>query len=361
VAQIDPNWERVMLERSRQRRADRLRSLLIQPDKRGQATGACFRFPQRETEEQHHDDDRKLPSTPVVQHARLRAGSRVASHARWLAIGTETLLPSGWKLALVGLLLLAGYTAALTLTGLTASTPPMLAITLAASVSSIAGFAFSPISQALLAPFLRDPVQIVEILMVCSITTQTFAIVSLWRDMDWRGLLVYLAGGTLGLPIGIYLLLHLGLHGFHIAVGVLMIVYGTYVLLKRPITLPRTAWPADVAVGFLGGITGGIAAFPGAAITVWCSTKGWDKTRQRGVYQPYILTMQVMALILLAGIHSLAASGGLLVVPYDAFLFVPGTLLGTWIGLRIFHNITDRNFGRYLAALLTLTGVLMLV
>ena len=91
--------------------------------------------------------------------------------------------------------------------------------------------------------------------------------------------------------------------------------------------------------------------------------KGWDKARQRGIFQPYILAMQLMALILLAVIHSLAgrASGGLLIVPSAALLFIPGTLLGTWIGLRIFHNISNRNFSRYLAALLTLTGVLMVV
>jgi uncharacterized membrane protein YfcA len=305
-------------------------------------------------------DAQNYPVTLLAQRARLHGITRVASY--W-GVGTQTVLGDRWKFALVGLFLLTGYVATLTFIGLAASTPPMLAITLAASVSSIAGFAFSPISQALLAPFLRSPVQIVEILFVCSIATQAFAIISLWREMDWRGVLVYLAGGALGLPIGLYLLLHLGLHGFHISIGVLMILYGAYVLLKRPIALRRTAWPADVAVGFIGGITGGIAAFPGAAITIWCSMKGWDKARQRGVFQPYILAMQLMALILLTAIHAIGGheSGKVPIVPTAAFLFVPGTLLGTWIGLRIFHNISNRNFSRYLAALLTLTGVLMVI
>ncbi|MGH7086553.1 MAG: TSUP family transporter, partial [Acetobacteraceae bacterium] len=161
-------------------------------------------------------------------------------------------------MAAIGLLMLVSYASLLAAAGLAKSVPPMMAIACAAGISSIAGFAFSAVSQALLAPLMHNPVLIVQILMVCSITTQSFAIVSLWRYMDWKGLPVYLAGGALGLPIGIYLLLHLDLGGFHTAIGALLIVYGTYVLVKRPITLKRVSWPANVAVGFLGGITCGL-------------------------------------------------------------------------------------------------------
>lgn len=299
----------------------------------------------------------------VAQGVVLRRLAGFVSRAWRLSSGAERIFPSRGKLALIGFILLACYAALLTVIGLATSTLPMLAITLAAGVSGIAGFAFSAISQALLAPLLRDPVQIVEILMVCSIAAQSVAIISLWRYMAWRSLPLYLAGGALGLPIGIYLLLHLGLSGFHTAIGALLIVYGAYVLVKRPITLPCTAWWADVAVGFMGGITGGFAAFPGAAITVWCSMKGWDKTRQRGVYQPFILTMQFMALSMIALVHAASgrAGAGLPFVPYSALALIPGTLLGSWFGLRIFHKITDRSFARCLAALLALSGVLMVV
>jgi hypothetical protein len=46
MAQFDPDWERALLKRSRQRRTDRLRSLLIQPCKRRQASGAHSLSPQ---------------------------------------------------------------------------------------------------------------------------------------------------------------------------------------------------------------------------------------------------------------------------------------------------------------------------
>ena len=77
-----------------------------------------------------------------------------------------------------------------------------VAITFAAGLASIAGFAFSAIGQALLAPLSYSPVQLVRILMLCSIATQSYGIVSLWRHMAWRTLPAYLIGGAVGLPAG---------------------------------------------------------------------------------------------------------------------------------------------------------------
>lgn len=268
-----------------------------------------------------------------------------------------------WSLAAIGILLLASYATLLAMMGFEGSIAPMIAVAASAGVSSVAGFAFSAVSQAALAPLMNDPVRLVQILMVCSITTQSFAIVSLWRHMDWRRLPFYLAGGALGLPVGVYLLLHLGLVGFHTAIGALLLVYGSYVLLKRPLVVSWEGWPAEVAVGFLGGITGGLAAFPGAAITIWCSMKGWDKTRQRGVFQPFILAMQFMALATIALMrpHTGSATAGVYTMLSDAIAFVPATVLGSWFGLHIFKKISDQNFRRCLGALLAFSGVLMIV
>ena len=56
----------------------------------------------------------------------------------------------------------------------------------------------------------------------------------------------------------------------------------------------------DGVAGFLGGVTGGAAAFPGAFVTIWCGFKGFSKERQRGIYQPFILIVQVAAVAVLA-------------------------------------------------------------
>ena len=83
------------------------------------------------------------------------------------------------------------------------------------------------------------------------------------------------------------------------AKGGLLVAYAGWMMLGRAVLLPpmgRLAGGlADGAVGLLGGLMGGLAGFPSAPLTVWCGLKGWDKARQRGVYQPFILPMQVLA------------------------------------------------------------------
>jgi uncharacterized membrane protein YfcA len=303
-----------------------------------------------------------LCAATAAYHPPLTAGhpSLTAGHDR-----SRSLWPQPRKIgqAAIGVTLLAAYAQVLTMLHLHSAVAPALAITVSSGISSLVGFAFAPISQAVMAPLMHDPVKLVQILMVCSIATQSFAIVSLWRHMDWKRLPVYLAGGALGLPIGVYLLLHLGIVSFHAVIGLLLVVYGAYVLLKRPFVVKWGGWPAELFVGFLGGITGGLAAFPGAAITVWCSLKGWDKARQRGVFQPFILAMQFMALgtIALMRTHTSHTGGTISAMVANAIIFVPPSLLGSWFGLKVFSAVSDQSFRRCLGALLALSGLLMMV
>ncbi|MGE0226663.1 MAG: hypothetical protein AB7F35_21860, partial [Acetobacteraceae bacterium] len=66
---------------------------------------------------------------------------------------------------------------------------PLLAVLVAASLSSLAGFAFSAISGALLFHLLHAPVTVVEIILLCSVANQMLSVLALWRDIVWRLLL----------------------------------------------------------------------------------------------------------------------------------------------------------------------------
>jgi uncharacterized membrane protein YfcA len=288
-------------------------------------------------------------------HARRRSEASastqaVKTHHMWVDIA---LAAAGIGLAGAGF----------ALTGHAGWIGPMFALLCAACFSSGAGFAFSPVSQALLTPFAFDGVQIVQMLLVCSIGTQALTIVSLRQGIAWRHLPPYLAGGVLGLPIGILLLLHLAVSGFRVAIGLTILIYGIVVLIRRPIVLPPTGWWANVAIGFIGGVTGGLAAFPGAAVTIWVGMQGWDKMRQRGIYQPFILTMQVLALPMLSLMRTASGKSvghsfaGLVV----ALPFLPGALIGAWLGLRVFRRISDRRFEQCTAGLLALAGLMMIL
>jgi hypothetical protein len=262
-------------------------------------------------------------------------------------------------MALVTAAIMIAYAVLLPRGNLPSSAPALAVVLLASTLSSIAGFAFSAICGVMLLHMMSDPLRVVEIMMMCSIAIQSLSVATLWRDVEWRELLTFLAGGTIGLPFGVWLLLNLGHVGFRQAVGALLTAYAAYALLKRPVIIKSGSSLVDACVGFLGGITGGLAGFPGAAVTIWCGMQGWEKRRQRGIYQPFILIMQILALLLIQIMRpSATRSVGLSLVPLE---FVPVALLGTWFGLAIFRRLSDRTFTLAVNLLLLASGFGLLV
>ncbi len=253
----------------------------------------------------------------------------------------------------------AVYGALLSTTSATVSTAALLIVLLAATLSSIAGFAFSAICGVMLLHVLHDPVQVVEIMMVCSIAIQSLSVALLWRDIDWSQLAIFLIGGPIGLPVGVGLLLHLDARTCRHVIGGVLTVYAAWVLLRPPMTVRWGGRGADIVVGFLGGITGGLAGFPGATVAAWCGLRGWDKRRQRGVYQPFILIMQLLALGLIQVMHPTGMRNA--AISLGDVAFMPPALIGTIVGLTLFAGLSDRHFALTVNTLLLVSGLGLLL
>jgi len=273
------------------------------------------------------------------------------SRARTLSIWAGTTLASFAAVLL--------YAFVLTRLDVPGSALELSAVLAASTLSSIVGFAFSPVCSTLLLPMINNPVTLVEILMVCSIPMQALNTAALWRDIRINDLSAFLIGGVLGLPIGIWLLLHLGHGGFKQVIGMLLTVYVGYALLGRPFRMVPKGRLADACIGLAGGLTGGLAAFPSGALVIWCSLQGWDKRRQRALYQPFILVLQIfgLALIHLIGGHGTVAHG----LHPAQLVFAPVAALGAFCGIRIFHQLSDRWFARAVNVLLLASGIGLLL
>jgi uncharacterized protein len=230
----------------------------------------------------------------------------------------------------------------------------LAAVFMAATVSSTVGFAFSAFAAGLLFQIMSDKIAAVEIMLISSIAVQIYSVSLLWRHIMLSRIKWYLLGGILALPLGFYLLFALSMATYSIYVGSLLAIYGVVTFARG---MPVIAWSgrlADVLMGAIGGITGPLVAFPGAAVVMWCGTRGWDKLTQRCVYQPYILIMQVLtlvALVSLEGTKQIDMTHGLFVIP---------AILGAHIGFSIFGKITDAQFKMLVSALLVLSGLWIL-
>ena len=78
-----------------------------------------------------------------------------------------------------------------------------------------------------------------------------------------------------------------------IALGIFLLVFGTYALLSpRLHTITAGGRAADAVVGFIGGVLGGIGGYSGVLPTIWTQLRGWPKETARAVYQPYVIVIQ---------------------------------------------------------------------
>jgi uncharacterized protein len=233
------------------------------------------------------------------------------------------------------------------------------AVFAASLLSSLAGFAFSALCGAMLFQFRHDPVAVVQIMLLCSLANQSLSVWLLRRDIEWRPLLPFLLPGAAGVLCGVFALLHLQVGTYVRVLGCILIVYGCYMLVRRPVTLRQAGIAGDAISGFFGGILGGLAATPGAPVSIWCAMRGWDKTRQRALYQPFIMIMQIVALVAIPGMQ--AGGSAQIGFPQMVYLYVPAGLIGTTIGFSWFRRMTSRQFNIAVNVLFAMSGAGLLL
>jgi uncharacterized protein len=221
-----------------------------------------------------------------------------------------------------------------------------------ALVSSFSGFAFAPVAGVVLL-IAFAPKEIVPVLMVCSVIVQTSTLFYLRQSLVFRSIKTMLAGGTLGVPLAVLLFQRIDAHTFQIAFGVFLAAYAILMLL-RPCTFFRIGAHRghEVAVGFLGGLIGGLTAMPGAVPVLYCDCKGVSKEVQRATVQPFILAMQVLALVVMAVQGQIDGGVARLVT-----LALPGLALGIVVGLVLFGRVPDAGFRQVVLLLLLGTGL----
>ena len=231
-----------------------------------------------------------------------------------------------------------------------------IAVFLGGVVCGFAGFAFSAVAGAILCHFF-EPMVAVPLMMFCSIASQ-MASLTMLRLICWQEIAPLLIGGTAGVPIALYILTRVDAGTFRTGFGVFLASYSGYMLLQRPGTLVLRAAGVGMrsAVGFAGGFLGGLTAMPGALPMVWCDLRGISKEHQRGLVQPFIVGMQLLAVLLLLLTPGALHRDLLMMLA----LAVPILVVGSYIGAALFEKINDRQFRYAVLVLLLISGCLMI-
>ena len=229
---------------------------------------------------------------------------------------------------------------------------------LAGVVSGLSGFAFSAVAACSL--WLLPPLQAVPLLMLLSACNQLLSAGALRKELVLRstaereGALAYIAGGLVGVPIGLGLLQALPTRYFASGLGLFLIIYSVVVLLKPDrLRIGLSGWKPAVAAGAAGGIVGGFSAFPASIPAVYLGLRGLSKAETRSITQPYILVMQLISLSILA-----LTRHAIFNMEFWSLwaLTLPAVLLGTSTGVALYRRMSEVNFRRAVLILLMVSG-----
>jgi uncharacterized membrane protein YfcA len=226
----------------------------------------------------------------------------------------------------------------------------------AAVVAGLAGFAFAIVAAAVWLHILT-PLQSATLIIAFGLIVQGVAVWKLRRALQWRRLWPFLAGGAVGVPLGVAILGVADPAHMRMGVGVLLVLYSLYGLM-RPALAPTGAGgaPADAGIGFLNGVLGGATGLSGIIVTVWCGVRGWPRDAQRAVFQPVAVAIFAMSAVWLG------ARGAVDADSVRLFLIgLPVLLAGTWLGLKLYGRLDEAGFRKVVLALLLVSGLALAI
>ncbi len=197
------------------------------------------------------------------------------------------------------------------------------------------------------------PIVAAPLALVCSVTTQVLTFPAIRHAIDVRRLMPYVAAGLLGVPLGVMALPHVPVAAFKLGVGILMVVACALLLAihnRRPLEWGGRA--ADAGIGFAGGVLGGVASLSGILPTLWAELRGYGKDERRAIFQGYNFAILGFALVA----HIITGVAGRELWPM-ALIALPGTLVGSWIGRRLYDRMDAKRFAKVVLVLLFAAGL----
>lgn len=204
--------------------------------------------------------------------------------------------------------------------------------------------------------YVVPPVVASPMVVICSVVGQLQTLPKIWHAISWKRVMPFIIGGLLGVPVGTWLLPSVPVQIFKIFIGVFLICFCSFMLASgKTFKISFGGRTADGIIGIIGGVLGGIAGLSGAPTTIWASIRGWGKDEKRSIFQAFNLTILAAAFVS-------QWAGGLITAQVGrmTLLALPGTLIGVWLGRRLYEKLDVKGFDRVVYIVLLFSGVTMI-
>jgi uncharacterized membrane protein YfcA len=220
----------------------------------------------------------------------------------------------------------------------------------AAFLQSLSGFGFAIVVMPLLTLVLGLQIA-APLVSLTALTVYTINVTRFRRAVDAGELLRLGLASALGVPVGIWVLSSVEGSLVKQALGLLLLLFATYSLL-RPTTswLPSRRWVYPA--GFVAGCLGGAYNTPGPPAIVYGTLRQWPRDEFRAVLQSLFL----VNVLLVVTSHLLA---GHLTTPVLAYYLytVPALAVGILLASRLDSRVDHNRFRTLVAVMILLLGL----
>lgn len=227
------------------------------------------------------------------------------------------------------------------------------------AIFGIAGFAFGVIASLFLHHGFAAT-DVIFIVVAGALVLNLGLLPRFWSEIDLRKSVPYLAGATVGLPIGLTLLHWIDPRLIRIFVGMLVIGYCLFALRQQSREPLRYSagrgHAADTAIGMAGGVVGGISGLGPMLPGIWYGLRGMSKVEQRALTQPFGIYVQGLMVIWLLATDAVSATA-----LQSVAIAAPLMLVTAWLGLRLFDGLSTRRFQRIVIATALVGAVFLLI
>src|SRR5260370_38212094 len=226
----------------------------------------------------------------------------------------------------------------------------------AAVVTGLAGFAFGLVADAIWL-YVLTPIQTTTLIVLYGLLVQGYAVWKLRRNINVGRLAPLIIGSAIGVPLGILVLRWVPPGTLRTAIGLLLIVFSLYNLVRPALPSAKQASRlADAGAGFVNGLVGGATGLAGIVVVIWSSLRGWSRDEQRAAFQPTGVATFFITLIGLGGIGAINTASLQLFA-----IGLPALAIGTWAGWQLYGKLDERKFRVAVLVLLLLSGVALVM
>jgi len=177
-----------------------------------------------------------------------------------------------------------------------------------------------------------------------------------WRKVEFRAAGKLIAATLVGIPVGIYGLARLPETPLKIALGLIILLYGLFGLIRPQARIKEEKAWMPWALGAAAGVLGGAYNTNGPPVVAYGMLRGWPPESFRATLQGYFLPT---GLAILAG-HGLAGLWTATVL--RSYLYsLPAIVLGVILGGLLAKELTHAIFAKLVYASLAVMGAVMLL